>query len=99
MLVMRYIVPAPVPANGVAFGVATLFSYAINTVWSFTAPLHGRTLMRFSIVSIAGCLLAMIISGLADTLGMNYGFGIAAVVCIVPPVSFVLHISWTYRVH
>ena len=88
---------APALANGVAFVVATIFSYLINTTWSFSIPLHGKNLFRFCIVSCGGLFLAMTISGTAHYYGLHYLYGISLVVCIVPPVTFLLHNFWTYR--
>lgn len=84
---------APSLANGVAFVIATIFSYLINTTWSFSSSLHGKNLFRFCIVSFIGLFLAM---GISDVV-QHYGYGIGFVVCVVPPVTFLLHSIWTYR--
>lgn len=94
---IHLILPKPAVANGVAFVVATVFSYLINTLWSFSSPLHARNLIRFLVVSGVGCVLAITVSGLAELYGMHYWIGIASVVAIVPPVTFILHSMWTYR--
>lgn len=84
-------------ANGVAFATATVFSYLINTLWSFSSRLHGRNLRRFVLVSALGCLLAVAVSGLAEHYGLPYELGIVLVVLSVPPATFLLHSLWTYR--
>lgn len=94
---IQIILPVPSIANGVAFLVATVFSYLINTMWSFSSPLHGRNLFRFCVVSCIGLFLAMTISGTAQYYGLHYLYGIGLVVCIVPPTTFVLHNFWTYK--
>ena len=94
---IRFILPLPSVANGVAFIIATIFSYLINTLWSFSSPLHGKNLIRFLLVSSLGCTLAITVSGLAELQGMSHWIGIACVVTVVPPVTFVLHNFWTYR--
>lgn len=94
---IRHLGIAPPAANGIAFVLATLLSYAINTVWSFSAPLHGRTLGRFLVVSAIGLLLAIGVAESALRLGLHYLAGIAAVALTVPPVTFLLHACWTYR--
>jgi putative flippase GtrA len=86
----------PSIANGSAYIVATTFSYVINTKWSFSNPLHGRNLIRFYTVSGFGLLLTVSISGAAQYFGLHYWYGIALVVCIIPPVTFLLHHRWTY---
>ncbi len=54
VLFIHFISAPPPLANGVAFAVATVLSYVINTTWSFSARLHGRTLVRFLLVSVCG---------------------------------------------
>lgn len=94
---IRWAQVSPELANGLAFAAATIFSYVINTLWSFSSPLHGRTLIRFIVVSLLGLLLTVAVSGLAEFYGLNYWLGIACVVCTVPPVTFLLHRFWTYQ--
>lgn len=94
---IKMVLPVPVIANGLAFVIATIFSYLINTLWSFSSPLHGKNLFRFCLVSLIGLILAMAISGAAQYFELHYWYGIGLVVCIVPPVTFLLHNFWTYR--
>lgn len=88
---------SPPLANGIAFVGATIFSYVINTHWSFSSSLNRKTLFRFILVSIIGLILAVTISGLVEFYGMHYWFGIAGVICVVTPVNFLLHNFWTYK--
>ncbi len=88
---------SPPLANGMAFLCATILSYVINTTWSFSAKLHGRTLARFISVSIIGLLLAMLVAWSAELSGLNYLSGICAVALTVPLITFLLHNYWTYR--
>lgn len=94
---VRYVVPNPPVANGVAFIFATVTSYMINTVWSFSSKLHGQTLFRFGVVSSIGFVLAISVAWVVDTLGFGYLTGIFAVAITVPPTTFFLHNFWTYR--
>lgn len=86
-----------VSANGLAFVTATLVSYIANTLWSFNHNLHAQSLLRFTSVSLAGLLITLCISAVAESLGTHYLAGIAAVVLIVPVFSFLMHRAWTYR--
>ena len=88
---------SPPFANGAAFLVATAFSYAMNTLWSFSATPGARSLARFAVVSCVGWTLTVLLSALADRLGLHYLLGIGLVVTGVPPVTFLLHRYWTYR--
>ncbi|WP_294769610.1 GtrA family protein [uncultured Rhodoferax sp.] len=89
--------PNPALANGVAFSVATLFSYGVNTWWTFATTFKRQTLIRFFAVALIGLPLSAGIAGAVDWLGYGYAYGIAAVVCTMPPVNFLLHHFWTYR--
>ncbi|EJN20220.1 MULTISPECIES: GtrA family protein [unclassified Pseudomonas] len=94
---INFISPLPPLANGVAFAVATVVSYVINTTWSFSARLQGRTLLRFLLVSVCGFLLAMFVAWAAQMAGLHYLLGIVAVALTIPAFTFVLHNFWTYR--
>jgi len=83
--------------NGVAFITATAFSYTVNTLWSFSNKINRRTAWRFIATSIVGLGLTMVISTIADNLGLHYIIGIGLVVICVPIYSFVAHSLWTYR--
>lgn len=97
VLFMHLILANPPLANGFAFLVATVVSYLINTLWSFSSRLHGRTLYRFVLVSTGGFGLAMLVAWVAQSAGLNYLAGIAAVALIIPVFTFILHNFWTYR--
>lgn len=97
VLFINFVAPQPPLANGVAFAVATVVSYVINTTWSFSARLHGRTLVRFMLVSFGGFLLTMLVAWAAQLAGLHYLLGIGAVALIIPAFTFVLHNFWTYR--
>lgn len=94
---VQYVVQNPPIANGVAFIFATVTSYLINTVWSFSSKLHGQTLFRFGAVSSIGFVLAISVAWAVETLGFGYLTGIFAVAITVPPTTFFLHNFWTYR--
>ena len=94
---MQWVSSTPPLANGVAFAGATILSYSLNTLWSFSARLQGKTLWRFAVVSLLGFCLAILIAWIVQVLGWNYFVGIAAVALTLPPISFLLHSFWTYR--
>ena len=57
---------SPPFANGAAFLVATACSYAMNTLWSFSATPGARSLARFAVVSCVGWALAVLLSALDE---------------------------------
>jgi len=94
---MSFIAGSPPLANGTAFLMATVVSYLVNTRWSFSKPLHGRNMLRFCLVSLVGLSLSVAVASAGQHYGLHYWYGILAVVCVVPPVTFLLHSCWTYR--
>ena len=86
-------------ANATAFVVATACSYVINTRWSFSRSMNSRSGSRFAVVSLIGLLLATAMGKAADALGIHYGLGILLVVSTVTPLTFLLHLGWTYAAH
>lgn len=84
-------------ANMTAFIAATLLSYLVNTLWSFSGTINTTTLFRFFVVSVVGLLLAGLVSSVAQASHVHYLVGIACVPVFVTPVTFTLHRIWTYR--
>jgi putative flippase GtrA len=95
--IIEIISPSQSLANGVAFLLATAFSYFVNTLWSFSARLHGKNLTRYLVTAFVGFCVAIVVSSLAQSAGWNYLIGILLVSCAVPPVNFAMHNFWTYR--
>lgn len=58
----NFVLHVPSLANGFAFGVATVFSYMINTFWSFSILLRRINLQRFVLITLIGCFLAVAVS-------------------------------------
>lgn len=88
---------APPVSNGMAFLIANLFSYIINTKWSFSSSLGTLIFMRFLAVSLFGFIISVGIAAVVEYLGFGYQYGVALVVLVIPLVSFVFHSIWTYR--
>jgi putative flippase GtrA len=86
----------PVAANGVAFGLSTVQAYLLNTRWSFGQRPTTANLTRYLVVTAAGFGLTLLLSKLCESAGWSYGWGIAAVVAVVPIFNFSLHRLWTY---
>lgn len=87
----------PTIANGVAFVGATLLSYVINTLWSFSAPLGGIRLLKYVLVSLTGLMVAMTTAWVADSVGLSHIAGILVVMATVAPLTYLMHSRWTYR--
>lgn len=88
---------SPVWANGIAFLTATIVSCIMNTSWTFGAKYNRSQIGRFLTVTSAMAILTMGIAKVVQSLGYPPAVGIASIVLLVPPITFVLHSLWTYR--
>jgi putative flippase GtrA len=95
--VMNFVLPSPPLANTLGFAIATVSSYLVNTMWSFSSSPDGRNFRRFVLVSLLGCGMAAAVSALAQHYGFDFWVGFAFVVLTAPPMTFLLHNYWTYR--
>lgn len=87
----------PVLSNGVAFCVANIFSFFANARWSFGARPTWRALRRFLSVSGFGVAATLALAALAQHAWHSHWAGIALVVVVVPPASYLLHRFFTFR--
>jgi putative flippase GtrA len=97
MLLITQMAVPPYIANPIAFVVATCFSYAANTLWSFASRMSHRTLWRYIGASGLSCLATAAISAAAQAAHLDYRIGIALVVVLIAPMNFTMHSLWTYR--
>jgi len=95
-LAIRFLSASPVLGNAAAFVVATGFSYVAQTLWTFEHRSSPVTMGKFGVVVAAGFLCTIAVSGAVDRMGYPYWAGIAAVVVVVPAMTFLLHNFWTY---
>jgi putative flippase GtrA len=87
----------PALGNAVAFVFANLFSYFSQSAYVFQRPPTPGQYWRFLCVSLVGLALVVAISNGLEVLGVHYLVGIAAVVLVLPIVTFGLHSFWTFR--
>lgn len=99
LAMMHFVSPAPSQtlANGVAFVLANFFSYIVNSLWSFTTPLHGLGFIKFLSVSLTAFLGTLLVAFIAEHVGLTPLAGVVLVVCTITPISFILHRYWTFR--
>lgn len=84
-------------ANALAFACSTGSSYLLNTFWSFSSVPALANIWRFAVVSLGGLTLTALVAHATQIAGGGPALGIAMVVCVVPPVTFMAHRWWTYR--
>ncbi len=96
VLMRRFDWPAG-SANFAAFVLATLVSYGLNSLWTFNAAMTRKNAVRFALVATFCAALAALLADSAARSGYGPLTGIALVVLVTTPVSFLLHRYWTYR--
>ncbi|VVE38606.1 GtrA family protein [Pandoraea cepalis] len=87
----------PTFANAAAFCIATICSYLLNTLWSFSSRIDHANVVRFALVSLVGLSMTTAIAHAVAAMGGAAWLGIATVVATVPPVTYLMHRHWTYR--
>jgi putative flippase GtrA len=95
-LIGTHLMP-PSLGNAIAFVFANVFSYFSQSAYVFQrlpTPVHY---WRFLCVSLLGLAVVAAISTGLEVLGVHYLAGIAAVVLVLPIVTFGLHSLWTFR--
>ncbi len=94
---IELLLAGPAVANGIAFIIAACVSFIANARFTFKTGLDGRSFVRFLLVTgICGGLSAAI-AARVEAQGLDYRIGIAAVVVIVPPLTFLFHNFWSFR--
>ena len=83
-------------ANITAFLSATVFSYSLNSIWSFEATMAFGSLSRFLVVSLFNLGLITIISYLIDRFGYAPELSVLIIVITMPLITFYFHRFWTF---
>lgn len=89
---------SPSLANACAFLCANLFSYLVNSRWTFAAMKGGATRYpRFLAVSLVGLTLSWACVELAMRLGLHYLVGVAGSVLLVAVSGYILNRLFVFR--
>jgi putative flippase GtrA len=86
-----------VASSVVGFVLGTLASWLLNSLWTFSAQLHGKLLLRFVTVTLVGLGLNVLIMACVEAMGVNYRLGLLTVLILVPIFNFCCHRWWTFR--
>lgn len=91
------IIMKPTTANGLAFLMATTFSFFINTLWSFSSEVNQKNLFRYVCVALLGLMLTVLLAGIAEIIGLSSIEGVVLIICTMPFLNFAMHKWWTYQ--
>lgn len=79
-----------------AFCVANMFSYILNSKLTFKSRLTVGKYVRFFLASLGALCLTLILSWLVDMNGLHYLIGFALIVVLVPLLSFCVMKFWIF---
>ncbi|MGG7056453.1 GtrA family protein [Nitrosomonas sp. ANs5] len=88
----------PIPANGVAFITANLFSFWANSRWSFRAAATRQRYMRFLTVSLLGLFVSLLAIAISENLQWHYLAGVLLSFVFLPLLTFLAHRHWTWKI-
>lgn len=83
-------------AHLVAFCVANIFSYLMNSWLTFKATLSPGRYVRFSLASLLSLGLTLLLAWFCDHYGLHYLLGFALIVVVVPLLNFAVMKFWTF---
>lgn len=89
----------PVPANGMAFIGANLFSFWANSRWSFRTVITSQRYLRFLTVSLVGLGVSVVSIAISEALQWHYLIGVLLSFIFLPLVTFLAHRYWTWKTH
>ena len=87
----------PMPANGMAFLCANLFSFWANSRWSFRTAITRRRYLRFLTVSLTGLTVSIISIAISEALQWHYLIGVLLSFIFLPLVTFLAPGYWTWK--
>ncbi len=88
----------PIPANGMAFITANLFSFWANSRWSFRAAVTRQRYMRFLAVSLLGLFVSLLAIAVSEALQWHYLAGVLLSFVFLPLITFLVHRHWTWKI-
>jgi len=84
-------------ANSIAFFIATIFSFFMNTLWSFTSVINQKNILRYVCVALLGLTFTVLMARIAEIIGLSSIEGVVLIVCTMPFLNFGMHKWWTYQ--
>ena len=88
---------APPPANTLAFLIANIGSYAMNSRWTFRSQMSVSRYLRFFTISLVGLGITYGCSTAVAHFGLHYLLGVALSVMLVAVTGFVLGRLFVFR--
>jgi len=83
--------------NGMCYLLSAVYSFCLNTIFTFKQPFKKLALVKFLIASILLSLTASAITAIIIFLKLQYWISLVVVIFGMPLLSFFLHKYWSFR--
>lgn len=93
---VEYLQFSPTLANGVAFMLANLVSYFLNSAFTFKADVSLYKYYRFFVASLLSLGLTLLFAYIGTVLQVHYLFSLVAAIFVVPVVNFFILKAWAF---
>ena len=90
ILLVETAATSPPPANAIAFFVANLGSYAMNSIWTFQSRMNVPRYIRFVAISLVGLLASYGCSVVAMLNDWHYLAGVLMSIAVVSVMGYIL---------
>lgn len=82
--------------NGLAYIFSAIYSFCLNTIFTFKQPFSRIKLLKFLTASFFLSILASLITAIILFLKFQYWISVLVIVFGLPFLSFFLHKHWTF---
>ena len=96
VLAVEYAELESTTANLFAFLIANIFSYILNSKYTFKSAPSIFQYLRFLSASLIAMAITLLISIAAEHLRIHYLIGFSLIVLCVPPISFLIMKIWAF---
>lgn len=94
---VEFIGVAPPSANTVAFALANVFSYFVNSAWTFRRKISLGAYARFFMVSLVGLAISWGCVFTTEFLGIHYFIGVLVSVFFVAGIGYLLNRCFVFN--
>ncbi len=96
-LLIEIIGISPPPANAVAFSLANISSYYLNSAWTFRRKKTLRGYTRFFLIGLVGLAVSWGCVLITELLGIHYLFGVLASVLFLASIGYFLNREFVFN--
>lgn len=99
LLAVEILQTGPLLGNLLAFLVANVSSFLMNSHWTFKTSHNIYLYGKFFLSSLIALCLTLFIASFFEFIELHYWLGFACIVLTVPPFNYLILKRWTYAGH